>query len=121
MFNPNSPDLAEKYHFGLIWEGDSIESCTGPFGQYIRYNNPHKFSLYLSLGLPVIVWKEAAIAPFVLQNKLGFTISSFNELESIGERVTDEEYNGYVSNIRQFSDKVRTGYFLSKAINQLVK
>ena len=121
IFNPDAPDLPEKYHFGLIWEGESIETCTGQYGQYIRFNNPHKFSLYLSLGLPVIVWKEAAIASFVTDNNIGFTISSFDELEKIGESVSDKEYKEYLSNIHQLSNKVRKGFFLGTAINQLVK
>jgi hypothetical protein len=121
IFNPDAPDLPEKYHFGLIWEGESIETCTGQYGQYIRFNNPHKFSLYLSLGLPVIVWKEAAIASFVIENKIGFTIGSFDELEKISETVSDEIYREYLANIHDLSDKVRKGFFLGKAINQLTK
>ena len=105
----------------MIWEGESIETCTGQYGQYIRFNNPHKFSLYLSLGLPVIVWKEAAIASFVTENKIGFTIGSFDELEKMGETVSDKDYGEYLSNIHQISDKVRKGFFLGKAINQLTK
>lgn len=121
VFNPDAPDLPEKYHFGLIWEGESIETCTGQYGQYIRFNNPHKFSLYLSLGLPVIVWKEAAIASFVVENKIGFTIGSFSELETAAELITDLQYKEYLSNIRQLSGNVRNGFFLGKAINQLTK
>ncbi len=121
VFNPDDPNLPENYHFGLIWEGESIETCTGQYGQYIRFNNPHKFSLYLSLGLPVIVWKEAAIAKFVTDNNIGFTISSFDELEKIGETVTERQYSEYLSNIHQLSHKVRKGFFLGTAINQLIK
>ena len=120
VFNPDAPDLAENYHFGLIWEGESLDTCTGQYGQYIRFNNPHKFSLYLSLGLPVIVWKEAAIASFVIENKIGFTISSFDDLEKMGERVSDNDYKEYLCNIHKLSNKVRNGFFLGKAINQLV-
>ena len=121
VFNPNTPDLPENYHFGLVWEGSSLDTCDGAFGNYIRFNNPHKFSLYLSLGLPVIVWKEAAIAAFVVDNKIGFTISSFRELETISERITSDLYNEYIRNIYPFSEKVRSGYFLKTAIGELVK
>lgn len=120
MFDPQSPELKEKYHFGLIWEGESVDTCSGQMGQYIRFNNPHKFSLYLSLGLPVIVWKEAAIAPFVLKHGIGITIGSFDDLEKINERVTEKEYRGYLENLRGLSAKVRNGYFLDKAISGLV-
>jgi hypothetical protein len=120
MFDPQSPDLKEKYHFGLIWEGESTETCSGQMGQYIRFNNPHKFSLYVSLGLPVIVWKEAAIASFVLTNKIGVTIDSFHDLEKIGQRISEDEYREFCQNVQALSGKVRRGYFLDKAINKLV-
>jgi hypothetical protein len=120
MFDPQSPDLKENYHFGLIWEGDSTETCSGQMGQYIRFNNPHKFSLYLSLGLPVIVWKEAAIAPFVIKNNIGITIENFHDLENISERISESDYKEFLKNADQLSGKVRNGFFLDKAINQLV-
>jgi hypothetical protein len=121
MFDPQSPDLKEKYHFGLIWEGESTETCSGQMGRYIRFNNPHKFSLYISLGLPVFVWKEAAIAPFVLQNGIGTTIESFDDLEKLDQRITEKDYQEYLVNIKSLSEKVRNGYFLNQAVNQLVK
>jgi len=121
MFDPQTPDLKEKYHFGLIWEGESVDTCSGQMGRYIRFNNPHKFSLYISLGLPVVVWKEAAIAPFVLKHKIGTTIASFDDLERLSEKVTEREYREYVNNIRELSHKVRNGFFLTEAVNQLVK
>jgi len=120
VFNPDAPDLTEKYHFGLIWEGESIETCTGQFGQYIRFNNPHKFSLYLSLNLPVIVWEEAAIASFVKENGIGFTISSIDELAGLAGRISGEDYLRYLSNISCLAEKVRSGHFLDKAINTLI-
>lgn len=46
--------------FGLVWDGDGIDGCIGQAGQYLRYNNPHKLSLYLSSGLPVVIWNKAA-------------------------------------------------------------
>ena len=119
VFNPGSPDLLEKYHFGLIWEGTSLDKCEGLFGDYIRYNNPHKFSLYLSLGLPIVVWKEAAIAKFITENKIGVTISNFLELEDLAQKVNPETYKSYLNNIKTVSEKVRSGYFLRTALKTL--
>lgn len=119
VFNPGSPDLPENYHFGLIWEGTSLDKCDGLFGDYIRYNNPHKFSLYLSLGLPIVVWKEAAIAKFITENKIGVTISNFQELEELPKKVDPETYKTYLDNIKTVSERVRSGYFLSTALKTL--
>lgn len=120
LFDPNTPELTEKYHFGIIWEGTSLDTCDGPFGEYIRYNNPHKFSLYLSLGLPVVVWKEAAIAPFIRENGLGFTIDSVMELDTLTEKISKEQYREYIDNVEKMAGKVRQGHFLKTAIAELV-
>jgi hypothetical protein len=120
VFNPSEPDLNEKYHFGLIWEGTSLETCDGTLGNYIRYNNPHKFSLYLAIGLPVIVWKEAAVAKFVEKYKIGFTITDFKDMESLTTKITGAQYAEYVRNIEELADKVRNGYFLKKAVAELI-
>lgn len=119
VFNPGDPNLPETYHFGLIWEGTSLDACEGQYGQYIRFNNPHKFSLYLSLGLPVIVWKEAAIAPYILQNGIGLTIESLSDLDELAATVTPEAYQGMAANVRKLACKVREGYFLRTALEKL--
>jgi hypothetical protein len=121
VFNPNLPDLQERYHFGLIWEGTSIDTCAGEMGEYTKFNNPHKFSLYLSLGLPVIVWEGAAIASYVKANNIGFTIGNFKELKSIAENMNTEKYQEYRRNVAGVSGKVKKGYFLTTAINELTK
>lgn len=43
--------------YGLVWDGDSVVGGVGLSGQYQKYNNPHKASLYLAAGFPVIMWK----------------------------------------------------------------
>ena len=118
VFNPDTPELPEKYHFGLIWEGSSIETCTGEMGQYIRFNNPHKFSLYIALGLPIIAWKESAVAKYLEKYQLGITIGSLLELDGIENRVSQEDYMKYVSNIKVLSTKVRSGQFLKEAVEK---
>mgnify|MGYP007079152982 FL=1 len=50
--------------FGLVWDGFSVDACTGNFGEYLKYNNPHKTSLYIRCELPVIIWDQAALSDF---------------------------------------------------------
>jgi hypothetical protein len=119
-FEGSSPSFNTNYHFGLIWEGDSVESCTGPIGDYIRYNNPHKFSLYLALGLPVVVWKEAAIARFVSEHNLGILIEKLTDLDTLIPDLTEEQYQTYVKQVSGFTRKVRSGQFLNTAIEKLL-
>lgn len=119
-FEGNAPQFSTNYHFGLIWEGNSIESCTGPIGEYIRYNNPHKFSLYLALGLPVIVWKEAAIARFVTEHNLGIVIDRLMDIDEKIPYITESEYQNYLNNVRALTQKVRAGHFLNTALEKLI-
>ncbi|MBT8943652.1 galactofuranosyltransferase, partial [Lactobacillus delbrueckii subsp. bulgaricus] len=81
--------------FGLIWYGSSIETCDGAFGNYLRYNDPHKLSLYLASALPVIIWSQAAEASFIIDNNLGLTIDSLNDLPKVLNKVTKEEYEHF--------------------------
>lgn len=57
-----SPEELPAYltqDFGLVWDGPQVDTCADALGNYVRFNNPHKVSLYLSTGLPVIIWKQA--------------------------------------------------------------
>ena len=54
VFSPEELPTKLKADFGLIWDGAEVTTCSGNFGEYLKYNAPHKTSLYLSSGLPVI-------------------------------------------------------------------
>lgn len=104
--------------FGLVWDGNSAESCVGNTGEYLRVNNPHKTSLYLASGVPVIVWKEAAIADFVTKNGVGICVSSLNEIpEKIGE-LTDEDYDKMVESAKSIGTKLREGHYFATALRK---
>ena len=109
-----------KSGFGLVWDGTSIETCDGPTGNYLRYNNPHKLSLYLSSGLPVIVWKESALAAFVTSQKIGLVISSLYELPDILDTLSEKQYQEFVENIQEVREKLKKGFYLKKAINEIL-
>ena len=107
--------------FGLIWDGSSIETCDGAFGNYLRYNNPHKLSLYLASALPVIIWSQAAEASFIIDNNLGLTIDSLNDLPKVLNKVTKEEYEHFAINAREVAKKLRRGDFTKVALKKAVK
>jgi hypothetical protein len=102
--------------FGLIWDGDSLETCTEGHGGYLKYNCPHKLSLYLASGLPVIIWKEAAAAKFVEEHGVGFTVSSLYELQEALDRVTPELYGRYLESVGVVSQRIRSGFYTKKAL-----
>lgn len=104
--------------FGLVWDGESIESCCGFSGNYLRYNNPHKLSLYLAAGIPVIVWKNSALANFITQNNLGIVVESLKDLPQILDNLTEKEYLFFSESVRKFSKRLHSGYFIKKAIKE---
>lgn len=107
-------------NFGLVWDGTSAETCNGVFGEYMKYNDPHKTSLYLSSGIPVIIWKQAALADFIEKNNLGLTIESLNELDKLLDDLTSEEYQQIHQNVNTIANNMRKGFYVQKAVKQLV-
>ncbi|MCH5463419.1 sugar transferase [Lactobacillus sp. LC28-10] len=106
--------------FGLVWDGDSITENNGVYGEYTKYNNPHKVSLYLSCGLPVIVWKQAAIADFVEKNNLGISIDSLSELDECLHDISAEKYKNMLVDVNQIRQEIREGFFTLNAINRAI-
>lgn len=105
--------------FGLVWDGISKDSCKGNFGNYLKYNNPHKTSLYLASKIPVIVWNESALSEFVKEYNIGFTINNLDEIEEIISKMTNEDYAVKLKNVENISNKLRNGVFLSKALKEI--
>lgn len=118
-FKPEELGTQIKTGFGLVWDGEKIDSCSGTIGEYLKYNNPHKTSMYLSIGIPVIIWNKAAMADFIKANNLGIVINSLNEIDEILNKMTVEEYREIQQNCIQISSKIRTGYFLSEALKKI--
>ena len=115
-FAPEELPLHLHGSFGLVWDGPSAETCTGPYGEYLRYNNPHKTSLYLACGIPVVIWKEAALAQFVEREKVGITAGSIAEAARKISEISEETYLEYLNNAQMMSEKLRCGSFLAEAI-----
>ena len=78
--------------WGLVWDGDSLDGCTGDWGGYLRVNTPHKSAFYLRAGLPLIVWSRSAIAPIVRERGLGLCVESLRDLPQALAAVTPEQY-----------------------------
>ncbi len=120
-FPPNElPDVMQG-SFGLIWDGTSADTCTGVYGEYLKINNPHKTSLYLACGIPVAIWRQAALADFVKQNHCGVLIDSIAELSDLSGKMTDDEYRLMRENCLVLSEKLRNGYYTKKAVHQITE
>jgi hypothetical protein len=108
-------------HFGLVWDGDSLETCSGNFGEYLRWNSPHKASFYLRAGMPLIVWRESALAPIVEQEGIGFCIRHLAELNGLLAALTPESYAAMLSRVRLVSDRLRTGHYFRTALSRALE
>lgn len=106
--------------FGLVWDGESANGCTGNTGEYLMYNNPHKLSLYLVSGLPVVIWSKAAEAKFVKENKVGIVVDSIGQFNEMFDTINEEEYYEMVENANKISDKLRHGKYLENIIREIL-
>jgi hypothetical protein len=119
-FSPEKIVSEISGQYGLIWDGTSIENYTGIMGDYLKYNTPHKTSLYLVSGLPVIVHSTAAIANYIKSNKLGIVVNSLIDLKSQLNAVSNEQYTEMKNSALQVSKKLKAGYFLKTAIDWVI-
>lgn len=117
----NSVELPYKFNgsFGLVWYGDRSDMCCGKIKNYLKIINPHRTSSYLAAGIPVICWKEAGIADFILQNNCGFVVNSLYDIAEIIRNMSDTDYNEMKKNAEQIGTKLRNGEFLKKAVSKI--
>lgn len=100
---------------GLIWDGAISSENINSFKEYTRYNAPHKFSCYMAAGLPVIAWREAAIAEVIRKYQVGYLIDSLYEINDLDL----SRYEEFRENAQALGQKVRSGYFTKQVFAQL--
>ena len=118
-FLPDELPAALEGGFGLVWDGDSAETCSGVFGEYLRYNNSHKASLYLASGFPLVVWKQSALSHFVLEKGCGIAVESLHDLKEIIDNLSDADYQDLVDNAKRVGQEIREGHYLKTALEHL--
>lgn len=120
-FVPSDDLIAQaEGDYGLVWDGPSITTCEGDFGEYLRYNSPHKVSLYLRCELPVIIWEQAAMANFIRENKVGICVGSLENLDEVLAAVTPEAYAEMKANAREAGRRLSEGFYFSRAVNRAI-
>ena len=108
VFYPNNIKNLEG-SWGLVWDGDSPKTCNGNWGTYLKIIAPHKFSLYILAGLPLIVWNDSAMATLVKDKEIGITINSLSEISNIIEQITTEQYQIFCRNLRSMQEILTKG------------
>ena len=113
-FSPDELPGKLEGAFGLVWDGESTDGCSGLSGEYMRYNNPHKLSLYLASGMPVIIWNRAALAEFVKRKGIGLTVGNLKEI-----RLADvKDYDEMLENAAKLGRDIRAGKHLQAALSR---
>lgn len=119
VLDPNLIIKKIEGDFGLIWDSEELDGCIGNWGNYTKYNNPHKFSMYIAAGIPVIAWKESAISSYIIENNIGICVDSIKDLNLKLSGITSDEYNSMIKNVREVSERVRSGSYLEDVIRKI--
>jgi hypothetical protein len=102
--------------WGLVWDGTSAATCDGLFGRYLSLNCPHKFSLYISAHLPVVIWSGAALAKYVEVKGLGVVVNSLAQVGEVIGKVTDEDYARMQEAVKAEARNINSGAHLKMAL-----
>ncbi|MCT3030798.1 galactofuranosyltransferase [Pediococcus parvulus] len=103
--------------FGLVWD----DKGRSTYEEYNKYNCPYKLSMYLSSGLPIIVWKESALASFVRKNNIGLVLSSLTEIDKSLSSISENQYMSMVNNAQVIGNKIRNGEFIMVALKNILR
>jgi hypothetical protein len=105
--------------FGLVWYGPEIDSFAGNYGSYLTIITPHKLSLFIMAGIPVIVPATSASAILVKQYGIGCTIDRLSDIEQVISNISDAAYQEMVDNTRPLAVQLSKGQFLKRALTEL--
>jgi hypothetical protein len=119
-FPPDSPVLPRGL-FGLVWDGADADSCSGTSGEYLKINSPHKASLYLACGLPIICWRESALAAEVAALQVGIAVGSLHELADILQNLPQSTYESMCQRAAEVGSRLRDGAMLQTALHRAIE
>lgn len=119
-FSPEEVPLQINGGFGLIWDGTGSNQPNGVYGNYLKYITPHKLSLYLRSGIPVIAWTKSAIAPYIIENNVGFVINDLTEIDEKVNSLTVAQYQAMKKNCMNISNKIQEGKYTKNVITKII-
>ena len=119
LIHPDILPRQIKSDFGILWDGPSIESCDGPYGNYMKYIVSHKLSLYLAAGIPIIAWRHSGSAPIIERLGIGILVESLSEAIDLISSFSDRELEELRHQCSMKSRDVKTGKYLIDAMGQI--
>ncbi|MEM5784851.1 MAG: hypothetical protein QXF15_03895 [Candidatus Aenigmatarchaeota archaeon] len=121
VFKPEKLPSVLEGDYGLIWDGTDLNVPNGNIGNYLRYNNPHKLSLYIASYLPVISWNKSAIADLIKREKIGIVVESLMELDQKLFNINKDDYETMRNNVIRLREKIMNGFFTTHVISQIME
>ena len=121
QYSPEDIPLHINEGWGLVWDGKSVTTLEGKMGNYLKFITPHKLSMYIRSGIPVIVWKQAAVYNFVKKNNIGIGIDKLTDVDDELANISSEQYAQMRKSVLQLAEKLDEGYFTKKAIEVIEK
>lgn len=119
MFRPDNV-VGIKGSWGLVWDGDSTTTCSGNMGAYHKIIAPHKFSLFVVAGMPVIAWSNSAMADLIKEEGIGLCVDSIADLYVELSKVDNERYYKLQHNILRFAqEEIVAGKSLLEIFNKV--
>lgn len=108
-------------NYGLIWDGESAYKPEGSIGHYQQYIYPHKLSLYILAGLPIIAPAHGGSAEFIKETGIGWLINNLEELPDLLGSIDESSYQIVLQNIWRFQESISNGHQLTAAINKVFR
>jgi hypothetical protein len=121
VLDMDQPRLPARDGFGVVWDGTSPSALEGPTGSYLRYISPHKFSMYMVLGLPVVVPAESAMAQFVREEGVGLLADSFADGAAQAAACTREQWEQMADAVLRVRDSLLTGSRTKNALQSALE
>lgn len=109
VLDMDRPSLPARDGFGVMWDGTSAKGLQGSMGTYLRYNSPHKFSMYMALGLPVIVPNGAALSALVEREGLGLVCGSIAEAAVAAAALPADRWRAMGAAVERLRERLLSG------------
>ncbi len=116
VLDMHRPALPARDGFGVVWDGTSPDGLCGQMGQYLRYNAPHKFGMYLALGLPVVVAEGSAMAELVLTERLGLVARTVAEASEAAAACTEQQWQELGASVLAYRERLLSGGQVTAAL-----
>ena len=120
-FCPSDKIITEcRGDFGLVWYGPETETISGNLSEYLPLIAPHKLSLYLRAGMPVIVWSKSGMAGYVEEHEIGIAVDSLDSLDTRLATITPERLARMRRNVARIAADLSSGANTRRALNSIM-